>query len=105
MPEIGYLEAINQALHEEMERDKNVFMAGIDIAERGDVFGATQGLYSKYGKSRIMDTPIAENGIKLRRAALPEPRSVDLPHPGPEGGHAVLALRREGPDEGGDPGG
>lgn len=63
MPEIGYLEAINQALHEEMERDKNVFMAGIDIAERGDVFGATQGLYSKYGKSRIMDTPIAENGI------------------------------------------
>ncbi len=63
MPEIGYLEAINQALHEEMERDTNVFMAGIDIAERGDVFGATQGLYSKYGKSRIMDTPIAENGI------------------------------------------
>lgn len=63
MPEIGYLEAINQALHEEMERDPNVFMAGIDIAERGDVFGATQGLYSKYGKARIMDTPIAENGI------------------------------------------
>jgi pyruvate dehydrogenase E1 component beta subunit len=63
MPEVGYLEAINQALHEEMERDKNVFMAGIDIAERGDVFGATQGLYSKYGKARIMDTPIAENGI------------------------------------------
>jgi pyruvate dehydrogenase E1 component beta subunit len=63
MPEMGYLEAINQALHEEMERDKNVFMAGIDIAERGDVFGATQGLYTKYGKSRIMDTPIAENGI------------------------------------------
>ena len=63
MPEISYLEAINQALHEEMERDKNVFMAGIDIAERGDVFGATQGLYTKYGKSRIMDTPIAENGI------------------------------------------
>ena len=63
MPEISYLEAINQALHEEMERDKNVFMAGIDIAERGDVFGATQGLYTKYGKARIMDTPIAENGI------------------------------------------
>ena len=63
MPDTGYLEAINQALHEEMERDKNVFMAGIDIAERGDVFGATQGIYSKYGKARIMDTPIAENGI------------------------------------------
>jgi acetoin:2,6-dichlorophenolindophenol oxidoreductase subunit beta len=63
MPEKGYLEAINQALHEEMERDPNVFMAGIDIAERGDVFGATQGIYSKFGKQRIMDTPIAESGI------------------------------------------
>ena len=63
MPEITYLEAINQALHEEMARDPNVFMAGIDIAERGDVFGTTQGLYSKYGETRIMDTPIAESGI------------------------------------------
>jgi len=63
MPEITYLEAINQALHEEMARDPDVFMAGIDVAERGDVFGATQGIYSKYGKERIMDTPIAENGI------------------------------------------
>ena len=63
MPEITYLEAINQALHEEMARDPAVFMAGIDIAERGDVFGATQGIYSKYGHERIMDTPIAESGI------------------------------------------
>ena len=63
MPEITYLEAINQALHEEMDANPDVFMAGIDIAERGDVFGATQGIYSKYGKERIMDTPIAESGI------------------------------------------
>jgi pyruvate/2-oxoglutarate/acetoin dehydrogenase E1 component len=63
MPEITYLEAINQALHEEMAANPDVFMAGIDIAERGDVFGATQGIYSKYGKERIMDTPIAESGI------------------------------------------
>jgi pyruvate dehydrogenase E1 component beta subunit len=63
MPEITYLEAINQALLEEMEANPDVFMAGIDIAERGDVFGATQGIYSKYGKERIMDTPIAESGI------------------------------------------
>jgi len=63
MPEITYLEAINQALHEEMEANPDVFMAGIDIAERGDVFGATQGIYSKYGNERIMDTPIAESGI------------------------------------------
>ena len=63
MPEISYLEAINQALHEEMARDPDVFMAGIDIAQRGDVFGATQGIYTKYGNERIMDTPIAESGI------------------------------------------
>lgn len=63
MPEITYLEAINQALHEEMARDPDVFMAGIDIAQRGDVFGATQGIYTKYGSERIMDTPIAESGI------------------------------------------
>ena len=63
MAEITYLEAINQALHQEMERDPDVFMAGIDIAERGDVFGATQGIYSKYGNARILDTPIAESGI------------------------------------------
>lgn len=63
MAQITYLEAINQALHEEMARDPDVFMAGIDIAERGDVFGATQGLYSKYGAARVMDTPIAESGI------------------------------------------
>lgn len=63
MPEITYLEAINQALHEELARDTNVFLAGIDIAERGDVFGATQGIYTKYGNERILDTPIAESGI------------------------------------------
>jgi pyruvate dehydrogenase E1 component beta subunit len=63
VPEITYLEALNQALHEEMARDPDVFMAGIDIAERGDVFGATQGIYSKYGNERILDTPIAESGI------------------------------------------
>jgi pyruvate dehydrogenase E1 component beta subunit len=63
MPEITYLEAINQALLEEMDANPDVFMAGIDIAERGDVFGATAGIYSKYGKERIMDTPIAESGI------------------------------------------
>jgi pyruvate dehydrogenase E1 component beta subunit len=63
MPEITYLEAINQALHEEMAANPDVFIAGIDIAERGDVFGATQGIYTKYGGERIMDTPIAESGI------------------------------------------
>ncbi len=63
MAEITYLQAINQALHEEMARDPDVFMAGEDIAERGDVFGTTQGIYSKFGNERIFDTPISENAI------------------------------------------
>jgi pyruvate dehydrogenase E1 component beta subunit len=46
-----------------MERDPDVFMAGIDIAERGDVFGTTRGIFTKYGYDRIIDTPIAETGI------------------------------------------
>ena len=63
MSEITYLEALNQALHEELERDPDVFLAGIDIAERGDVFGTTRGIFGKYGYDRIIDTPIAETGI------------------------------------------
>ncbi len=63
MPELTYLQAINQALHEEMVRDPDVFMAGEDIAERGDVFGTTQGIYSRFGPERIFDTPISETGI------------------------------------------
>lgn len=61
--EITYLQAINEALHQEMERDPAVFVAGIDLAERGDVFGATQGILSRFGPDRILDTPISENAI------------------------------------------
>jgi acetoin:2,6-dichlorophenolindophenol oxidoreductase subunit beta len=63
MPQVTYLEALNQALHEEMEKDADVFMAGIDIAERGDVFGTTRGILSRFGPERIIDTPISEAGI------------------------------------------
>lgn len=63
MTEMTYLQAVNQALHEEMERDPDVFMAGEDIAERGDVFGTTQGIYTRFGPERIIDTPISENAI------------------------------------------
>ncbi len=63
MAEITGLEAVNQALSEEMARDPDVFMAGIDVGEKGDVFGTTQGLLAKYGADRVLDTPIAESGI------------------------------------------
>src|SRR3954447_13145552 len=57
------IEAINQALLEEMERDPRVFILGEDIGPRGGVFGATRGLIERFGEARILDTPIAESGF------------------------------------------
>ena len=61
--EISYREAINEAIRQEMAADDSVFVAGIDLAARGDVFGITQGLLTEFGPKRIMDTPISENAI------------------------------------------
>ena len=60
---ISYREAVNEALKQEMRRDDRIFVAGIDLAERGDVFGVTQGVLTEFGPRRIMDTPISENAI------------------------------------------
>ena len=60
---ITYREAINEALKQEIRADDRVFVAGIDLAERGDVFGLTQGVLSEFGPTRILDTPISENAI------------------------------------------
>ena len=46
-----------------MRRDERVFAAGIDLAERGDVFGITAGILREFGPRRILDTPISENAI------------------------------------------
>ena len=58
--EINYLQAINQALHEEMGRDENVFVMGEDVGELGGAFKATEGLLAKFGEERVIDTPISE---------------------------------------------
>jgi 2-oxoisovalerate dehydrogenase E1 component beta subunit len=63
MAEITYLEAIREALFEEMERDPNVFMIGEDIGGYGGAFKVTDGLLAKYGESRVIDSPISEIGI------------------------------------------
>ena len=60
MPELSYLESINQALHQEMERDENVFILGEDVGEFGGAFKATAGLYEKFGSRRVLDTPMCE---------------------------------------------
>ncbi|QUE85132.1 alpha-ketoacid dehydrogenase subunit beta [Exiguobacterium alkaliphilum] len=58
-----FIEAINEAIHEEMERDENVFVLGEDVGVRGGVFRATQGLIEKYGEDRVIDAPLAESAI------------------------------------------
>ena len=61
--EITYLDAIKQALDEEMTRDRNVFLMGEDIGYYGGAFRATEGLYEKYGQWRVIDTPLSESGF------------------------------------------
>ncbi|HVI34790.1 MAG TPA: alpha-ketoacid dehydrogenase subunit beta [Gaiellales bacterium] len=63
MPELTYLEAINAALHDEMEADPRVFCMGEDVGRQGGAFGATKGLQQAYGELRSIDTPVAEAGI------------------------------------------
>ncbi len=63
MPEIRYIDAINQAHHEEMARDERVLVMGEDVGRKGGVFGATMGLHEKFGADRVIDTPLAESSI------------------------------------------
>jgi 2-oxoisovalerate dehydrogenase E1 component beta subunit len=63
MAEITYLDAIREALVEEMDRDENVFCLGEDIGAYGGAFKVTEGLLAKYGEQRVIDTPISEVGI------------------------------------------
>ena len=63
MKEITFVNALNEALHEEMERDKNIILIGEDIGPYGGVFGVTKGLYDKYGFDRVKQTPISEAAI------------------------------------------
>ena len=61
--EMTLIEALRQAMEEELARDDRVFLVGEDIGRRGGVFRATQGLYEKFGAGRIIDSPLAELSI------------------------------------------
>jgi 2-oxoisovalerate dehydrogenase E1 component beta subunit len=63
MRELSYLDAIREALAEEMRRDPRVFVLGEDVGPYGGAFGATQGLYDEFGELRVVDTPISESAI------------------------------------------
>jgi 2-oxoisovalerate dehydrogenase E1 component beta subunit len=61
--EVTYLEAIRQALFEEMDRDERVLLIGEDVATYGGAFGVTSGLADRFGPDRVLDTPISETGF------------------------------------------
>jgi len=63
MAEQNILEAIRSAMDEEMERDDRVMILGEDVGKKGGVFGATEGLWAKYGDKRVLDTPLTEGMI------------------------------------------
>lgn len=57
------VQAINLALKEEMQRDKDVVILGEDVGKDGGVFRVTEGLLELFGEERVIDTPLAESGI------------------------------------------
>ncbi len=63
MAVLTYLEAIRQAMEQEMMRDSRVFILGEDVGAYGGAFRVTQGFLEKFGPGRIIDTPISETGL------------------------------------------
>ena len=63
MAKLNMVQAINLALHEEMQKDPAVVVMGEDVGIDGGVFRVTEGLIEKFGSERVIDTPLAESGI------------------------------------------
>jgi 2-oxoisovalerate dehydrogenase E1 component beta subunit len=63
MATMTVIEAVRQALREEMARDARVIVLGEDVGRKGGVFKATEGLLAEFGEERVIDTPLAESNI------------------------------------------
>jgi 2-oxoisovalerate dehydrogenase E1 component beta subunit len=63
MPVLTYLEAIRQAMLDEMDKDPRVFVIGEDVGAYGGAFRVTAGFLERYGEGRVIDTPISESAI------------------------------------------
>jgi len=61
--EMNMVRALNLAIEECLEEDPDVYVMGEDVGVNGGVFRVTKGLIEKFGEDRVMDTPLAENGI------------------------------------------
>ena len=73
MSELTLVEAVNLALAHEMTRDRDVLLLGEDIGVNGGVFRATNGLIARFGRERVVDTPLAEGaiaGVAIGMAAM-----------------------------------
>ncbi len=60
---ITYETALNEALHQEMDRDKKVFVYGLDVADHKRIFGTTAGLVERFGPERCFSTPLSEDAL------------------------------------------
>jgi pyruvate dehydrogenase E1 component subunit beta len=63
MAQLNMVQAINQALAQEMARDDRVMLLGEDVGRDGGVFRVSEGLLERFGSERIIDTPLSESGI------------------------------------------
>lgn len=63
MSKLNLVQAINQALRQEMERNPDLILMGEDIGRDGGVFRVTEGLIDRFGERRVVDTPLSESGI------------------------------------------
>ena len=60
---LSYVDALNEAVEQEMELDENVFVIGLNVDDHKGIQGTTQGLLEKFGSERVMDTPLSEDAI------------------------------------------
>ncbi|MBI3997642.1 MAG: alpha-ketoacid dehydrogenase subunit beta [Armatimonadetes bacterium] len=89
MAEMRLIDAVRQAMYEEMQRDERVLVLGEDVGLKGGVFGATDGFYAEFGEARVLDTPLAESlivGVAVGMAAnglvpIAEIQFSDFIHP------------------------
>jgi pyruvate dehydrogenase E1 component beta subunit len=63
MRKTTYIQVINEAMREEMQRDENVFLIGEDVAHYGGLFRVTRNLLDEFGPKRVIDTPISEQAF------------------------------------------
>ena len=90
MTEKTYVDAIHDALFEEMERIETMIVLGEDIQE-GGVFRVTDGMFERFGGMRVLDTPLAESSIV--GVAIDDPNEVERQSCEGFSGHGGVGIR------------